>query len=47
VICRIASIAALSRRPSGALQARLKDGSLVPVGRTFVAEVRRRLGLAA
>ena len=47
VICRIASIAALSRRPSGALQARLKDGSLVPVGRTFVAEVRSRLGLAA
>lgn len=47
VICRADVIAAVSRRSTGALQARLADGSQVSVGRTYAAGLRRLLELLA
>jgi DNA-binding LytR/AlgR family response regulator len=47
VICRADLILAISRRSTGALQAKLTDGSRVPVGRTYVAGLRRLLKLLA
>ena len=45
VICRIDAIDAISRRPSGAIQLRLKTGTVAPVGRTYVADLNKVLAL--
>ncbi len=39
-ICQAGAVIALSRHASGAMHARLESGTVIPVGRTYVAAVK-------